>query len=276
MSRLRRKLFSLGVGADDMSVVDVDSLRLLTSLPLTEYLPGAASPAAADWAPSVEAVLAQANVAEGGDVVMTVSDSWARYFMLNIPEGVGSLAELHMLAASRFETLFGQPVEGWQLDADWKASGNLLVTGIPARMAEVAKLVTETGPWRVRSVLPFSLRLQQVFHAQIPDECWLCCFGGRGVVALLVSDGEFAHVRRFPFVKVPGTEEINNMLQAEILRIGKATPPELCALGMLPELPASSRVGDMRLVVAQGPKAVRARPGQTAESVGLAMFGGQA
>ena len=98
----RRKLFSLGIGLKDMSVVDAHSQRLITALPLAEYLPGAATPATADWAPSIDAVLAQTNMPSGGDMVLTISDAWVRYFMLDIPEGVGNMAELHALAAGRF------------------------------------------------------------------------------------------------------------------------------------------------------------------------------
>ena len=111
----RRKLFSLGIGLKDMSVVDAHSQRLITALPLAEYLPGAATPATADWAPSIDAVLAQTNMPSGGDMVLTISDAWVRYFMLDIPEGVGNMAELHALAAGRFESLFGSSPEGWKL-----------------------------------------------------------------------------------------------------------------------------------------------------------------
>ncbi|MDP5239619.1 hypothetical protein Q9Q94_08765 [Uliginosibacterium sp. 31-16] len=273
MSRLRHKRFSLGVGSDDLSVVDAASMRLLTSLPLAEYLPGAASPATADWTPSIEAVLAQANVPEGGDLTLTVADAWARYFMLTVPAGVGSLSELRMLAAGRFETLFGTAPEGWQLAADWKASGRTLVCALPARLVEVVQVVAEASNWRVRSIQPYALRLLELFHKQVPDACWLCCFASRGMVALLVSGGEVQHVRRFPFAKAPDAAALSAMLEAEVLRAGLEMPTQLCALGVLPEMPVDGRVGSMRLVLPQGPKLARARPGQTSESVSLAMQG---
>ncbi|GAB2894551.1 hypothetical protein GCM10027046_24520 [Uliginosibacterium flavum] len=273
MSRLRHKRFSIGVGGDDMAVVDAASMRLLTALPLAEYLPGAASPATADWTPSLEALLAQGGVPDSAELVLTVSDAWTRYFMLVIPAGVGSLAELRMLAAGRFETLFGTPADGWELSADWKSTGRVLVCAMPARLVEVAHVIAEASHWRLRSIQPHALRLLNTFQTQIPDECWLCCFAARAVVAMLITGGEVQHVRRFPFAKAPTAEALNEMLEAEVLRAGLDMPAQLCALGMLPELPADARVGSMRLVQAKGPKIVRARPGQTAESVSLAMQG---
>lgn len=273
MSRLRHKRFSLGIGSDEMSVVDIASMRLVTSLPLTEYLPGAMSPATADWMPSIEAILAQANVPEGGDLELTIADAWVRYFMLAIPTGVGSLAELRMLAASRFESLFGTPPEGWTLEADWKSSGHTLICAMPSRLVDVAHTVTEASHWRVRSIQPYALRLLALFHKQVPDDCWVCNFASRGMLALLVSGGEVQHVRRFPFSQAPAPASLHDMLEAETFRAGREMPAQLCALGVLPEMPADGRVGSMKLVLAQGPKALKLRPGQYSESAGLALQG---
>lgn len=273
MSRLRHKRFSLGIGGGSMAIVDASTLRMITSLPLAEYLPGAASPAMADWAPSIEALLAQANMPDGGDLTLTVSDAWTRYFILSVPAGVGSLDELRMLAAGRFEALFGTTTEGWQLEADWKSSGRILVCAMPTRLIDVAHLVTEASNWRVRSIQSHALRLLNLFHSQIPDDCWICCFALRGIVAMLLADGEVQHVRRFPFADTPIAEGLDVMLESEALRAGLSMPTQLCVLGIVPEMPASGRIGSMSLVQAQGPKVVRARSGKTAESHSLALQG---
>lgn len=269
----QRKLFSLGIGLKDMSVVDAHSQRLMTALPLAEYLPGAATPATADWAPSIDAVLAQTNMPSGGDMVLTVSDAWVRYFMLAIPEGVTSLAELHALAAGRFETLFGAAPDGWKLEADWKTSGQVLVCALPARLIEVAATLSAAGAWRIRSIQPYALRLQSIFHSQIPNDGWLCCFARRSVVALLVEKGEIVHVRRFPSVAPLTAVGMGGLLAAETMRIGAATPDTLCALGIVPKLPDDGQVGGMRLIVARGSKVVQVKQGRMSESLCLARQG---
>ena len=274
MSRSRHKLHSLGVGFDDLSVVDAGNMRLMTSLPLAQYLPGAASPTTADWAPALDAALAQAEVPETGDLSLTVSDAWTRYFMLNIPVGVGSLAELRMLAEARFESLYGVAPEGWHLAADWKPAGRVLVCALPERLLQVARDLGASGKGRqVRSIQPHALRLVRIFHKQISDDCWLGCFSARSLVALRISGGEVVHVRRFPLSQLPAADELGAMLEGESLRAGLEMPAALCVLGMLPELAQGERVCGMQVALAQGHKVLRGRPGQTSESVHLAMQG---
>jgi hypothetical protein len=66
---------------------------------------------------------------------------------------------------------------------------------------------------------------------------------------------------------------LNGMLEGEALRAGLDMPAQLCALGIVPEMPADGRIGNMRLVLAQGSKVVRPRSGRTAESHSLALQG---
>lgn len=273
MSRLRRNRFSLGVGSEDICIVDATKKRMLSSLPLIDYLPGAASPATADWAPSIEAILAQANVQDGGDLVVNVSDDWARYFVLTLPAGVGSLSEMRMLAAGRFEALFGLSPEGWVLSADWTLSGKILVCAIPARLVDVVYALTKTNQWRIRSIQSYALRLIEAFYKQIPDDCWLCCFSNKSAVALRVSDGSVQYVRRVARAQLSSAEALVAMLEAESLRAGFEMPKHLGVLGMPPAFLENALLGGMRVVVPSGAKVLRARPGKTAESLALAMQG---
>lgn len=274
MSRLRHKLYSVGIGADALSIVEAASRRLVTSLPLAEYLPGAASAASADWAPVFDAALAQADIPTTGDLRLTVSDAWARYFTFAVPAGVGGLAELHMLAAARFESLYGVAPEGWQLAADWKAAGRILVCALPGRLLQVAHALAVGHPRRIDSILPHALRLVRRHHRQVPDEAWLCCFGAGALLALRVVAGEVAHVRRLPFLQAPGGDELAALLEAESLRAGLEMPTALCVLGMLPEESDQERLGGMRVVRVSAAQA--ARPGRVAESVHLALLGAEA
>lgn len=276
MSRWRADRYSLGIGASDIGIVEAASCRLLTTLPLTEYLPGAANAVEADWAPVLEAVLAQAGGSAGGQVSITVSDAWTRYFMLNVPQGLGSLQELRLLAAARFEALFAVPPQGWRIEADWKSAGQLLVCALPERLLEVAAAISASGPWRIRSVKPWSVRLLESLAARIPDEAWVCCFDAGGMLALRIAAGGVAHVRRFARARIADAAALGELLEGESLRSGLALPPVLCLAGMLPEFEAGTLVAGMKLLDLSAGPAGRARPGHTAESVALALLGAQA
>ncbi|KAF7598753.1 MAG: hypothetical protein CGU28_14550 [Candidatus Dactylopiibacterium carminicum] len=275
MSRSRRKLYSLGLGALDMTLLDVERKRLQPTLPLAEYLPGAGAPASADWGPAISAVLAQAHkTQDSGDLMLTVSDAWARYWMLSVPEGIGSLEELRALARARFEALFGTPADGWTLMAEWRTRGQVLVCALPERLLAACETLGEEGVWRVVSVQPHAIRLMNSHRARIPDDAWVCCFGAQGMLALLLQGGAVQYVRRFRYQRVPEADELMDMLDGEILRAGTDTPMKLCALGILPEVAHGTRIRDMKLVLPQGDDMQAFRPGMSAESVMLARVRG--
>lgn len=272
MLRSHHKRISLGIGLKDLTVVDARNLHVMSTLQLSDYLSGSAMPQAADWAPAIQAALAHADL-PGGDVVLTISDAWARYFTLQIPDGVSSLAELHALAAGRFETLFGSAMTGWSLEADWKVSGTVLVCCVPSRLVDAALTLSAAGAWRVRSVLPYAVRLQSLFCGQIPDEGWVCFYARHSVVAMLVKAGETAYVRRFPVESPLTAAGIGSLLAAESMRIGVESPESLCALGILPRVPEDGVVGGMKLVLGRGSKLAGIRPAEMSESQCMARQG---
>lgn len=270
MSRSRRKLFSLGLGTKEMTLVDAAVRRPLTSLPLAAYVPGAAHSVNADWVPSMAALVAQANLVEGADLQVTVSDSWARYWMFDVPEGVSTLAELQALAAARFESLFGISPEGWRLMADWKSTGKLLVCALPERLLTGLHSQTQEKGWRVRSIQPSAIRLLTTFQHEIPDESWVACFGRRGLLLILLRSGEVVHVRRHLFTAPLDAEALQALLDAEMLRLDFDAPPVLCILGRMPKIDASEVIAGMRLVMPQKRESTRTI---ISESLSLALQG---
>lgn len=251
MSRSRRKLFSLGLGADEMTLVDLATQRPLTSLPLAAYVPGAASVAHADWEPSIAALVAQANLADGADMQVTVSDAWSRYWMFVLPAGVTSLVELQALAAVRFETLFGTSTEGWKMMADWRSTGQVLVCALPEGLLEALQTQAVQKGWRLRSIQPSVVRLLSAYQRQIPDHAWVACYGQRNVILALVENGEVCHVRRHPFSEPPDETGLACLLDAEMLRLGLDAAPALCVLGLTPEFDPATLIAGMRLVLPQ-------------------------
>ncbi|PLK47602.1 hypothetical protein C0V76_16610 [Uliginosibacterium sp. TH139] len=238
------------MGCKEMTVVDLASRRPLTSLPLDAYVPGVAHAVSADWGPSIAALAAQIGQGSGADLQVTVADEWARYWIFIVPEGVSRLEELQALAATRFEALFGVSMQGWCMLADWRATGAILVCALPEKLVNALQAAGLKG-WRVRSIQPSAVRLLGAFARQIPDECWVAVYGRHGVLLARVAEGEVVHVRRHPLSKVVDVERLEDLLEAEILRLGGEAPPVLCVLGIEPPLEPDSKLAGMRLLMLQ-------------------------
>lgn len=256
MSRLRRNSISLGIGKSEVYAVSRNTAHTPTALQISDYLSGAALSTTENWARLLEATLTRAGGKQGGNVELTVSDAWARYFALDVPTGVDSVATLRALAANRFETLFGTGTKGWRLEADWKASGHVLVCALPENLVSAAQSLQDSGAWRVRSIQPYAIRVLSHVRLQAPEDCWICCFASHGVTAILVNAGEVCHARRFSFAEAPSTEAVQMQLVAEMLRLGLSSPKHMCVAGMLPEIPAGGRIGKLKLSVLQLPEAL--------------------
>lgn len=270
MSRSRRKSFSLGLGAEDMTVVDLATRRPLTSLPLAAYVPGVAHIAHADWQPLIAALVAQADLADGADLQVTVSDVWSRSWMFSVPVGVNTLDELQALAAARFEALFGIAPEGWQLMADWKASGDIMACALPMRLLEALQSEAGQKGWRVRSIQPSLVRLLGAWMKQIPDDAWVACYGLHSMTLVRVAEGEVRHIRRHPFLVPPDASVLQSLVEVEMLRLGQVAPEALCVLGMTPSFDAGVKVAGMRLIQA---RRGGTSPGTLSESLMLGLQG---
>lgn len=284
MSRWRRSTYSLGVGSRDMAVVDVADTpaRIVSMLPLADYLPGADSPETANWEPSMATVMAQTEpeIKGGGNLHVTISDDWARYWMLTPPKGIRSLAELRALAESRFEQLYGTPLAGWTMDADWSTRGGVLACALPTGLLDSMRQVCAKHNWSILSIVPQATRLINARRARIGAHGWVCSFSTHTFLALLLDGGQLLHARQFRFETLPSIEEVFTRLETELLRIGRDMPPEVCFLGKTPDLRGQNTWHGTRLVApGEGDQAqVVSGAGRrsTSEACLLALQGGMA
>jgi len=238
VSRWPAKRLGLGVGAGEMAIVDGISAKgahVASLLPLRDYLPGAASPETAIWEPAVSAAVAQAGKLSG-KLHVSVSDDWARYWMVTPPAGLGSLAELRALASSRFEQLFGAPAESWYIEADWRDDGAMLACALPKSLLGALGEVSKQHRCALASVVPESVRVVNRDAAQIASGGWLCSFGSHSFLAVLRDHGKLLAARQFRFDLLPDLPEVLARLETETLRLGLDMPERVFLLGQAPKL----------------------------------------
>jgi hypothetical protein len=235
----------LGVGAGEMIVVDrinSEGAHVASTLPLRDYLPGASSPETAIWAPAVSLALAQAK-GLSGDLQVSVSDDWVRYWTVTPPRGLGSLAELRALAVARFEQLFGRDASTWHIEADWRADQTMLACALPKSLIEALNNMSAEASCRIASVVPEAVRLINREASAISADCWLCSFSSHAFLAILLEAGRIRAARQFHFDLQPDITEVLARLETESLRMGVEMPQQVLLLGDAPvvgELPVTS------------------------------------
>lgn len=235
---LGQSRLGMGVGAGEMIIVDgvsADGARVTSMLPLRDYLPGASSPETAIWEPAVSTALAQAGKVSG-TLQVSVSDDWARYWLVTPPAGLGSLAELRALAANRFEQLFGAAAESWHIEADWHDDRAMLACALPKSLISALNEMSRQSSCTLGSVVPESVRLINGDAGSLGNDNWVCTFGTHSFLALLRAEGKLLAARQFRFDLLPTLPEVLARLETEALRMGMDMPQDIFLLGDAPSL----------------------------------------
>jgi hypothetical protein len=125
---------------------------------------------------------------------VVVADDVARHWVQPPPAGVGSLAELRAVAASRFGKLFGDGAEGWSIVGDWRIGRPFVCAAIPRwvpRALEAALPAQRPASNAfVRTQLGLAL---QRFGAGLPQDGWWCVVS---VASMTIGHTSGGHVDR--------------------------------------------------------------------------------
>lgn len=248
MSRWRPERLSMGIDADGiaMSAWRGRSWQLAAQLSLDDYR--GASEANHDWAPAVSAAMAQTKV-KRGVLDVTLADALARYWLVDVPDGISSLNELRALAASRFEALFGEVASQWHIEADWHASGRILAVAVPRALTLALGEGAARAGWRLDSVVPAAVRTMNRHAARIPDDAWLVVFGRAQYLAVLLNGGVPAFVRQLRCEASSTVDDIVSRLETECLRGGYAMPAKVVFGGAVPFAAEADPQRDWQAVV---------------------------
>lgn len=119
-----------------------------------------------------------------------VADGMARYWMMQAPRGVASLAELRASAEARCAQLLG-PGPGWQVAGDWDATRPFLCAAIPGWIHEGARRAFGPGV-EIRLALPTALRLARPL---VSNDAWVCLTMPGSTSVLSIAKGRLNSVR---------------------------------------------------------------------------------
>jgi hypothetical protein len=267
----------MGVGAGEMVIIDrisAEGGHVSSMLPLRDYLPGASSPETAIWEPAVSTALAQAGKVSG-NLQVSVSDDWVRYWMVTPPAGLGSLAELRALAANRFEQLFGAAADTWHIEADWSDDKPMLACALPKSLIKALGEMCSQNNCSLGSVVPEAVRLINRDAGSLGDDGWVCSFGTHSFLALLRTEGRLVAARQFRFDLLPTLPEVLARLETEALRMGVDMPKEIFFLGDAPPLVELPDRPQLRVVIVGRQRALPAPIGldRNSDAYRLALYG---
>ena len=102
---------------------------------------------------------------------VTVADELTRCWTITAPAGMASLRELRQFAALRFEHLFGEPSNQWEIEADWHAYAPTICRAIPRDLSQAFKAWSVQSQFALVDWTSVGLRLKMRCDAKakLPD-----------------------------------------------------------------------------------------------------------
>lgn len=128
-----------------------------------------------------------------------VSDALTRYWILERPAGIASLAELELYAADRFAQLYGDDPGQWVIRVDPQPrASRWLAAAIPALFVRDLAQAAEAQGWRVRRVESRYIREYNAHCAALGPDTVFCVASRDSTTIGLMASGEWHGIRVHP------------------------------------------------------------------------------
>jgi hypothetical protein len=103
---------------------------------------------------------------------VVVADQSVRLFMVNPPQNSGSLQDCKAAAAMRFQQLYGEPLGGWQLRADWQAQHAFLACALPSALLDSLQSVAHDHRLTLLSIAPQFIVAWNQWRSHVKAGAW--------------------------------------------------------------------------------------------------------
>ncbi|MBI1891577.1 MAG: hypothetical protein HYS18_13075 [Burkholderiales bacterium] len=229
--------FFLGIAPDGAALLRAESGRAASTV-LAEYQAESAQslPALLD---GLRTKLANAGVMRM-PVTIILADQWTRMFMVTPPQNASSLDDCRAAAMRRFQDLYGESPNGWQMHADWDAQHPFLACAMPDSVLSSLKQLAAEFRWTLLTVVPQFIAAWNRWHKELDGNAWFGVALGnrlnlgviehgrlRAVNAIQVADGAWKDAQWLPA-----------QMEREALRLSLASPQQMRVCGLLNGAPA--------------------------------------
>ena len=167
-------------------------------------------------------------------VRLVLADAWARHWMVTPPSNASRLADCRAAAEWRFQTLFDEPMAGWQLAADWQARQPFLASALPVALLAALRQVAAEHRLVLLDVLPQFVAGWNRWCRTLEDGAWFGVVSGEVLTLGAVSGRRLHAVRSLALSPDLDAAGLRLALQREALRQLLDMPSALRLCGAVP------------------------------------------
>lgn len=232
MRSLGGQVLRIGVASDSVAVVDTRGWprRRVTVVGERSFAPEEGFDSVArelkevlDSCPTVARV-----------VVMVVADEIGRIWTVTPPPGSRCMADLQAAAGLRFESLFGAPISGWKLSADWSAVHPFLAAAVPLALLDQLELATRGSRMRLVEIVPHFVAALNRWRRERKPGAWFGLVHGSVLTMAVPQGARPVAVRTAPVPPDADACWLHQHVWREALLLGLAPPDHLQLAGRTP------------------------------------------
>jgi hypothetical protein len=174
----------------------------------------------------------------GMPATIVLADEWVRLFMATPPHNAGGLQDCWAAAAMRFQALYGDLSDGWQLEADWDARHPFLACAIPKGLLDALRMVARESALQLISVAPHYIAAWNKWHDVLQAGAWFGAVNDNLLTLGMIDRTRLFGVRMTALPAGAGNDLrwLTAHLGREALKMNFSVPTHIQLCGQVPAL----------------------------------------
>jgi len=159
---------------------------------------------------------------------IVVPDLWVRSFVTTPASNATSFQDIQSISRLRFETLFDEPANAWQIEADWQIDNPFLCCAIPVAMK--AALLKSFNAFTVNSILPHWLNTFNQHSDRMALNNWLVVRDQHFVSVIIFKNKRVENVVQSYSVGEK-VDALDLFIRQEAVRLNQVVPHQVYCAG---------------------------------------------
>jgi Tfp pilus assembly protein PilN len=179
---------------------------------------------------------------------VTVADDLVRLFIVTPPRHCGHIDDCRAAADLRFQTLYGDAVHDWQIDADWDAQQPFLACALPRSLRSALLQVAAEYRLVLTRVIPQFIARWNEWHRRLPPTSWFGFIQDNHLTLGIIDQQRLAGVRilALPDNASNDVQWLSDHVSCEALRLNLPAPTSLQLCGDIAEQWIDQTTGTLR------------------------------
>lgn len=166
-----------------------------------------------------------------------LSDDWVRLFVVTPPGNATRLQDCSAAADMRFQTLYGESMDDWNLAADWNESKPFLACAIPNLLLSMLNKVATEYSLRLIEMTPQFIASWNRWQVKIQPSIWFGSYHDTSLTLALTTKQGLCAIRTttVPHEGLSNKQWLSDHVRREALRLNLVESPKILLSGQFPQ-----------------------------------------